>query len=760
MIKKIIKLKSLSKFHDYSAGGDVEFKKSTLIFAENGKGKSSLCDVFRSLSKGQKEIVHGRATLGKTDIPSIEILTSDGVINFKQEGWERDYKNIVVFDNKFIDENVYSGLVVDHEHKKNLYRIIIGEQGVKLAKKVDELDEQSRLKNKELQQKKEMVTLLIPKEAKVDDFLVIPIDSAIDQKISEKKSELDALESADEILKKGELSAIRLPILPDNFSTILSKNIEGLSKETEELVKNHLTLHTNGANESWLSDGVNYIKDNKCPFCYQNVGELDLIKQYQSYFSQSYKDLQNDIISLRDSLESAFGGKALLGLQKIIDNNSSSIDFWTKYIGVIDLSLSFETDVEPLVNALFQTAEKLIDKKKNTPLESVSLDQDGFNDEKARYDALVARINIHNGRIREINVLINNKKTSITGGDIAKVRKELEALGLIKLRHGAKGIELCNDYVSSRTRKEAVEKEKQDTKNELDAYSETMFKKYQTTLNDILEKFNADFRIVGAKGQYIGGTASSHYQIVINNVPIDLGDSKTPENKPSFKNTLSGGDKSALALALFLSHLEQDQTVSEKIVILDDPFTSQDRFRRGCTKDFIIELSGKAKQVVVLSHEPSFLKLIWDDIRLQRADLKTLQLSRIGQSSAIAEWDIEAETKGEYERNLIKLKSFISNGVGDKKDFIRTLRPFLEQFLRLRFPGVFPEGHWLGDMIGAIRKSAFGNSLAQAQSILSELEAINEYSKTHHHGNDTDPEPIDDSELQGYVKRTLKIVEG
>lgn len=45
--------------------------------------------------------------------------------------------------------------------------------------------------------------------------------------------------------------------------------------------------------------------------------------------------------------------------------------------------------------------------------------------------------------------------------------------------------------------------------------------------------------------------------------------------------------------------------------------------------------------------------------------------------------------------------------------------------------------------------------------ILDELEAINEFSGQYHHDQNPggfDTEPIDDGELQGYVKRTLDLV--
>lgn len=75
-----------------------------------------------------------------------------------------------------------------------------------------------------------------------------------------------------------------------------------------------------------------------------------------------------------------------------------------------------------------------------------------------------------------------------------------------------------------------------------------------------------------------GGVATSSYQLVINDTAVDLGDSKTPADRPSFKNTLSAGDRTTLALAFFLAHLERDPAATGKLVVFDDPFSSQDAF--------------------------------------------------------------------------------------------------------------------------------------------------------------------------------------
>ena len=65
-----------------------------------------------------------------------------------------------------------------------------------------------------------------------------------------------------------------------------------------------------------------------------------------------------------------------------------------------------------------------------------------------------------------------------------------------------------------------------------------------------------------------------------------------------------------MALALFLAKLNADPALSKTIVVLDDPFTSLDSFRRQFTAIEIRRLYGSAAQTVVLSHDKNFLRLL------------------------------------------------------------------------------------------------------------------------------------------------------
>lgn len=68
-------------------------------------------------------------------------------------------------------------------------------------------------------------------------------------------------------------------------------------------------------------------------------------------------------------------------------------------------------------------------------------------------------------------------------------------------------------------------------------------------------------------------------------------------------------------------------------------------------------------------------------------------------------------------------------------------------------PGSFLDADTFGEIIGKIRLAGNAHPLF---SIMDNLDEINVYSRQHHHGEDANIH-IDEEELAGYVKKTLKL---
>jgi wobble nucleotide-excising tRNase len=115
MLQRIISIKSVGRFKNSRAAGDVTFRRYTLLFAENGRGKTTLCAILRSLFTNTPDLIIGRTTLGSMELPEVQLLTTNGNVAFRNGAWSDAFPDIAVFDGTYISENVFVGDVVDTE---------------------------------------------------------------------------------------------------------------------------------------------------------------------------------------------------------------------------------------------------------------------------------------------------------------------------------------------------------------------------------------------------------------------------------------------------------------------------------------------------------------------------------------------------------------------------------------------------------------------------------------------------------------------
>ena len=57
MLQRVISIKNIGRFRNCAAVGDVTFRRFTLIFSENGRGKATLCAILRSLSTNMPSLI-------------------------------------------------------------------------------------------------------------------------------------------------------------------------------------------------------------------------------------------------------------------------------------------------------------------------------------------------------------------------------------------------------------------------------------------------------------------------------------------------------------------------------------------------------------------------------------------------------------------------------------------------------------------------------------------------------------------------------
>ncbi len=209
-----------------------------------------------------------------TEAPSIEFLLLTGTARFEGATWNSTHPDLAIFDGVFVAENVHSGEVVEIGHRRNLYRVIIGEDSVRLATEDASLAAQSRDKTGEISAVAKAIQPRIPAGMSLEDFLTLPpADPDIDARIAEQERTVEAVRQARQINERPALSEIAIPALPEGFSALLARTIDDVAQDAEARLAEHLAAHgMKEAGGNWIAQGLDHAQGGTCPFCGQDIG--------------------------------------------------------------------------------------------------------------------------------------------------------------------------------------------------------------------------------------------------------------------------------------------------------------------------------------------------------------------------------------------------------------------------------------------------------------------------------------------------------
>jgi wobble nucleotide-excising tRNase len=289
----------------------------------------------------------------------------------------------------------------------------------------------------------------------------------------------------------------------------------------------------------------------------------------------------------------------------------------------------------------------------------------------------------------------------------------------------------------------------------LEQHRTAIFPGYQTAINIYLSRFNAHFRLDSVSYANTRGGPACTYNVLINNARVNIGGADLARGEPSFRSTLSAGDRNTLALAFFFASLDEDAMRTNKIVVIDDPISSLDEHRAFTTVQEIRRLADRVGQVIVLSHNKPFLRQLWElaDSSMRAA----LEIVREGSGSTLSVWDVAQDSITEHDRRDAKLRDYLANGAGEMREIARSIRPHLETFLRVAYPEHFPPGSMIGPFIAHCERVVGTTEEILNDGSICELRDINEYARRYHHQG-WETEPINDGALRGFVERVLRFV--
>jgi wobble nucleotide-excising tRNase len=405
-------------------------------------------------------------------------------------------------------------------------------------------------------------------------------------------------------------------------------------------------------------------------------------------------------------------------------------------------------------NAARDAIVAALNAKQSAPLERHALDEDARN-AIAAYDAIREEVSKLNHALVAANDRIRVVQEQAAGANPQTIARDLARLRATRNRYAPEVAALCDDYLQAKQAKARTEEERAKARAALDAYRTNAFPASQTAINVYLRRFNAGFRLDSVSSTATRGGPACTYNVIINETPVSIGGAPPAEGQPSFRNTLSAGDRNTLALAFFFASLDQDPNLATRVVVIDDPISSLDDHRSLTTVQEVRRLAERAGQVIVLSHDKRFLCRIWNgaDPTVRSA----LEIVRDGNGSTVRSWDVSQDSITEHDRRHARLREFVNSGTGDPRETARAIRPHLEAFLRVACPEHFPPGTLLGPFLGLCRQRVGQPNEILGQAAIRELGELTEYANRFHH--DTNPawetEVINDAELRSFVQRAL-----
>lgn len=330
-VRKIQNIKHYKSFSDFSwcdfckdrSNNEKTFSGFSLVFGENGSGKSSICDILKNLSQIQ-------------DFPNtppesaeIEIENNDKQsYKFENGNWspnKLDKNSFLFFDVDFINANVHT-----HGDRSNQQ----GRHSQNSGKMIIDLDDKANQLKTAIQEKKQKIENFEESNSNIlnktfsdnDKSLFVKYKDKKDQEIKEeisknqqsiKKIDTELLSLQNINKKYSQISQIStIPHLSldlsiakkEIYTEIFSREIKEKSQnQADEKIKAHFEKHKYFIEQAKDKIPQDYKKED-CPLCMQPLSNASkFIEYYRIAFDQTYENEKRKFLSNIESLKNELG---------------------------------------------------------------------------------------------------------------------------------------------------------------------------------------------------------------------------------------------------------------------------------------------------------------------------------------------------------------------------------------------------------------------------------------------------------------------
>lgn len=758
MFSKFI-IRNVGVLRAFDTPGSPRLSELTLFYGRNGRGKSTLTSVLRAARDGCSNTVHARQSLGNGGAaPEITLIADGGNIRFKDGKWQPKSAPVEVFDTTFITDNVYAGELTELAHDRGLFSIIIGREGVKLATHLERFNDLNKKTSAELKLAEAALAEDKPADMGLNEFFSLAPNPDYDKRLEDAERAVKAVQQADKIAALKKLEELPIPVLPADMPAVLASTVADIDASARNRLLEHFTrFHLDKRAEEWVGYGLEHIHDDACPFCGRgDVDEKGMVTLYGQIFGETYKRHLTAIRELGGEVETALGEDARTALAAKVEANAEAASKWSEYVR-LEKPLRDLTGLGVLIADAHKGAKVLFEKKRASPLDELEA-ADELVEIEAKLTAAYDLIKEYNDAVFATNDA-TEKVSSAPPTSLEAVQVVRDNVKKRKARHDPGVQNRVDGYFRAKERDKRARETRSYIQKKLKEVNEASAAQYHTRVNHYLSRFGASFAISEITNSMQGNSGQVDYGLLIKGETVARGRGRQADAIPSFRNTLSAGDKTTLAFAFFLAMLDSDKDLAEKTIVVDDPLSSHDTHRRRETVSAIKELccGSRCRQVIVLSHDEFLLREI--QRRCMTATSSAFQIDYSGgdEWSVASAVNLDLLCRAGHAKMVDEIATFVDSRAGEPDDIVLKIRQVIETHYRRSFSAWFGPDQNLGSMIGSIRDAG---AVHPCYIELARLENCDDATCDKHHGDNAAllvKRGVDPDELRVVARDALEL---
>ena len=700
MIERFKEIKNIGTYKNAEQIASCGFNKTTIIYGNNSQGKSTFCDILKSLSCNNPSYIENRKSIGETASPQVEInFGNKNIAKFSNGKWtmQKDLlknEHIVIFDTEFVQNNVFTNSEIERKNKENFTDFILGSESIEIQKQLLELKEENNKLDKENESLKK----------DIEGYAKLTIEEFAKIKYEEDIKDLDTLclglyqqivslkndkQDIDNIKKLPIPSTIEYTdenvIQYNKINEILTDNYNFSKQDIIENFNNHKKRFTSSSQDidKWISDGLSMGTSNICPFCGNSIEDNKLVESYITLFCENFINYTNKVDGLAKLL---IGTKNIDELKIQVNSNLVKIQNLAPKIYIENIS-DLKYKLSTYSDNLLKMIEDLLKNKSNMDLQI----QERINEKnKNKYKSVNKVIaNLYIATLSELQALITiynkelNEFIKLSTDYLKNLSDEIISLKINQLENEYK--EKCDIVNRNINNEKFLLYLSNLTKIKENEFKSKQLKAdFEKTQSDFIKTFFTDidtyFHRLGSRNYKIEQETTKQGIKKIFTLKLKYRDKKVD----SLRFVLSDSDKRALALSIFLSKLKNDKDLNKCIVVMDDPITSFDNERMTLFINILKEFSN-ANQVIILTHYADFYKKLVELMYSQNPLPALLKIQYLPNSNKIITVDKNSDVllMNDYEQALYNMYAFIE-GISHSYSS-NDARTIMQKYLEYKF---------------------------------------------------------------------------